>query len=582
MHSGQRSRGGTQHLRDFIDGVTFIDREGPADPRSIRVNLSDVTYFITSHCNGAVKVSLLRSVHLEWNAALFTCLRILKMKSQFKAQLGPKKLSIWQTRYRSLNPRVIVRATESAPEIPTVVPGTEILPGQGVSINASSSVDVEETRERLEGLKESLLSSPENLKKPGVEEQQSLSEVSNKAKELISDAIRSISREFEDVKSTLDATGTSARGDIEDAIVSLKGVLSQTISSVDRAYHEETASLLKMISEVNTSLLDQIPPEARESVSNGMMLIFYFHFGYVYLRKRIPFHSVIGFAVVVELEKYAKTMSHNPEGYGIAGLLILLVPSLLIWQAAYGGYSGSYKPQKAVEILQTSDALLVDVRKDSEREEKGVPTLKRGARGKGIALPLSPVPTTISRQLRNSNQVSLELLATQISSISKLGNETRVIIMDKKGENAKDVARAVRAAGVRNVYFINGGFEACRKDGLSMDPSAYYEDGPLALVADTAETLTEETKSVLSRPQNAAIVISSITGVTFFVANFHEILKYIGVLGIEATILIRFLTYDSPDDFFDDISTIRGTVSNVLQLPTNVLQMVNSRKAEGN
>lgn len=286
------------------------------------------------------------------------------------------------------------------------------------------------------------------------------------------------------------------------------------------------------------------------------------------------------FAVTKDIGQYGAVISQDPQAYSIIALTAIGLPAIALWNFTYGGYSGSLKPSKAIELLQTEDSLLVDIRSNADRAENGVLSLRLGARGKGITIPYEKISSSISRQVKDPRALALELLGLQIASAGKLQKNTKVIILDRKGAMGKEVARITRKCGIKKIYYIEGGFESCRREGIKLENSTIYEDGPLALAADTAEALTNETKNVLQNPVNAAVILSSITGTALFVTYFHEILRYIGVLGIEATVILRLLTYDSPVDALDDLQNIRNSISRFVSFPTNVVQMLSSPKAK--
>jgi len=266
----------------------------------------------------------------------------------------------------------------------------------------------------------------------------------------------------------------------------------------------------------------------------------------------------------------------NPEGYSIVLSIVLGLPLIALYNSVYGGFSGTLKPAKSLELLQSSDSILIDIRSQDDRKESGVPLLKLAARGKGVAIPLPQLPPSVARQVSDSRTLSMTMLGEQIKFVSKINKQTRVILMDKKGEMGKDVARACRKAGLGRVYFMEGGFARYQKEGLQMSPKDFYEDGPLAIAADTAESLTEETKSIFQNPQTSAISFASVLGTVLIVSNLHEVLKFIGVFGIEATIVLRFLTYDSVEDLMDDLKYISSSMQAALKYPKELLQTLKS------
>lgn len=83
------------------------------------------------------------------------------------------------------------------------------------------------------------------------------------------------------------------------------------------------------------TLVDQLPPEVREAA------------------------AAAGAAAVSGLHDLSgrdPTLTAAALGVGLG------VPALLAWSATYGGYSGSLAPAAALSMLQTEDALLVDIR----------------------------------------------------------------------------------------------------------------------------------------------------------------------------------------------------------------------------
>lgn len=276
------------------------------------------------------------------------------------------------------------------------------------------------------------------------------------------------------------------------------------------------------------------------------------------------------------LESLNDAYHQNPEGYSIVIPVVLGLPLISLYNSMYGGFSGILKPAKTLELLQNSDSILVDIRAQDDRRENGVPLLKLAARGKGVAIPLPQLSPSVAKQVSDSRTLSMTMLGEQIKCVSKINKQTRVIVMDKKGEMGKDVARACRKAGLGRVYFMEGGFARYQKEGLQMSPKDFYEDGPLAIAADTAESLTEETKSIFQNPLTAAISVAGVLGTVLIISNLHEVLKFIGVLGIEATIVLRFLTYDSVEDLMDDLKYISSSFQAASKYPKEFLQTLKS------
>lgn len=92
----------------------------------------------------------------------------------------------------------------------------------------------------------------------------------------------------------------------------------------------------------------------------------------------------------------------------VAGLGLGL-PALLYWKAAYGGYAGVLQPEEALQVLQSQNALLLDVRTEAERQARGVAELRRGALGKGAAVPPVRLLPSVGRRVRDASGVALEI-----------------------------------------------------------------------------------------------------------------------------------------------------------------------------
>jgi hypothetical protein len=66
------------------------------------------------------------------------------------------------------------------------------------------------------------------------------------------------------------------------------------------------------------------------------------------------------------------------------------------WQARYGGYSGDLKPTSALDLLKKDgNVVLVDIRPQVERENQGVPDLRRGARSRSAIVEIFKVGLTL-------------------------------------------------------------------------------------------------------------------------------------------------------------------------------------------
>jgi hypothetical protein len=102
----------------------------------------------------------------------------------------------------------------------------------------------------------------------------------------------------------------------------------------------------------------------------------------------LPVCAVASTAVGAAREAVALTGSTDNTTVAVTAGLGLGLPALAAWRAAYGGFAGVLPPAEALKLLQSGgDVVLLDVRTEAVRSERGVVELKRGALGKGAAVP---------------------------------------------------------------------------------------------------------------------------------------------------------------------------------------------------
>lgn len=348
-----------------------------------------------------------------------------------------------------------------------------------------------------------------------------------------------------DVSKGLEGISSAVQSGADQLGKSTEALGSWTVSLVDK----EIGVLLNAIRAAGDSLLSQVPPGARDQALKAA--------------------SLLGDSL--------DAFEQNPTGYSIVLGATLGLPLLLAYNAAYGGYNGVLKPSKAMEMLQDGDALLIDVRSPEERKQDGVPLLKLAARGKGVALPYPVLSPSVTRQVHDAQALATEMLGQQIRSVAKLNPQTKVIIMDRKGEMAKEIARSCRAAGVRCVYMLEGGFSGYRRqEGLAIDGKDFYEDGPLALAADTAESLGAGLGQIFSDRKNSAIAFAAVALSAFTAANLHEVLKFVGVLGLEATVVLRYVVGD--EEISEDFQRALGSVSGAVDAARRLQERASSTR----
>ena len=308
-----------------------------------------------------------------------------------------------------------------------------------------------------------------------------------------------------------------------------------------------TTSVLSSVEAQVTSAVDSLPPPVRDALG----------------------------AVTHAAADALQFVGADPRLGGAAVAVGFGLPIVWLWNSSFGGYAGPFSATQALEVLKSKDALLVDVRSERSRIDNGVPELKRGARGKAVALPASKLLPSVARRVRNADALAIDILGAEIAALSRRGGNTRLIILDDKGDIAKAVARAATAAGVRKVHIVDGGFRAWKSANLAIvEKSSEYDTNPLGVINDTVESVAEEAAALVKEPTNAATIIGGATALALALFNYHFTLRFIGVLGIEATIALRISQYNSPQDALDDLNAALAAAKSVAQAPLQLAEKV--------
>ena len=529
---------------------------------------------------------------------LFIFLFLLQVRSTARPSRAPRRGSVCVTAVSSADLASGVRSLQavndavqnSTPSV-SVVPGTEIISAPAPQVPAAPTQGMDFVLEQMKA-KQSAIPTPRSapapslpkveFEMPKVDMSRVLEQVQAKQAEL-KNATGSISlpnklevpklevpkievptKDLTDGAAAAASKASAAAAEAADAVSSVVGenvqqaaaavssvasgiseqvggVVSSTQSMVQQAQTaavDATSSLVGSVESQVATAVGSLPPPVRDTLTAAA--------------------SAAGDA--------AHFIAAEPRIGGAAVVAAVTLPAVLLWNAAFGGYSGNYNPDKALEILKSEDALLVDIRSERQRVDNGVPELKRGARGKGVSLPASKLLPSIARKVRNADALAIEIFGAQIASLARVSGNTRVIIMDDRGEMAKAVARAASAAGLRRAYIIDGGFKSWKSSGLTiLEKSSEYDANPLAAVGDVAETVAEEAAQLLKQPTNAVWLGAGLTFTTLALLNYHMLFRYIGVLGIEATIALRVIDYDSPQDAINDVNALLATVSGLVE-----------------
>lgn len=76
---------------------------------------------------------------------------------------------------------------------------------------------------------------------------------------------------------------------------------------------------------------------------------------------------------------------------------------------------------------------------------------------------------------------------------------------------------------------------------------------PFPWVAPIPNSLEFRLDKILQEPAFAASTLLSAAAVGLAIANYHKTLEYIGVVGLQLTIIRKLASYNSPTEFFEDV-----------------------------
>eukprot|EP00198_Chlamydomonas_reinhardtii_P011602 XP_001700939.1 predicted protein [Chlamydomonas reinhardtii] len=233
----------------------------------------------------------------------------------------------------------------------------------------------------------------------------------------------------------------------------------------------------------------------------------------------------------------------------------------------YGGYSGDLAPAAVKELLAREDALVVDVRSEAQRAESGILDLRKSSRYRAAALPADSVTFSPkwAKERASDKQLGVLTAALLIANLTRVSTPlTKVVIMnDKDDVAARDLARAVRQAGVLRVYVMGGGFQAWQAAGLGVvSGRTEYDASALAVFADEVAEVAAEVTPKLKDPAFLTTALATSSLAIYAAANYHTTLRYVAVWGIMATIYARLSKYNSPQEL------PAGVIKGSLNLPT--------------
>ena len=291
------------------------------------------------------------------------------------------------------------------------------------------------------------------------------------------------------------------------------------------------------------------------------------------------FTSVIDSVPVPEdLQPLVAAIKQNPDT-GVALLAFIFgSPVLLaVLGAALRGYDGDVRPKACYESLEKNgNAKIIDTRSEEAIRNEGVPDLRGSARNKGEIVRVVKLNEKERRQTRGARQIELTIAAEKVRKLSSIGSKLYFI-----GPDAKDLAKTVKSETfARKCYTISGGFEGYRSSGLKLRKGGYKKNVAEVAAEEASEIGSRATRAVQSSVGSVSTTVKTADdsmkvvygllalGVVVGAIEYEKTLQFIGVVGIELTLLNAFLSYENP---LDAISAFGNFVSPVTQPITSAI-----------
>eukprot|EP00249_Psilotum_nudum_P010478 c22564_g1_i1 orf=397-2661(-) len=197
-------------------------------------------------------------------------------------------------------------------------------------------------------------------------------------------------------------------------------------------------------------------------------------------------------------------------------------------QLRYGGYAGDLAPKSAFDLLKKErNVVLVDIRSEELQNNEGIPDLRRQARFKFANVERMEVQDSLRSILKNINDIDDILTAVIIKNLKKVEPTTKVIVMDADGSQSKKTARALKKAGIKMPYRIEGGFQSWISDGLRVKKTE--PETAFSIINKETEAILEEVK--LTTVEIAAIGVGTIAGI-YALIEWEKMLQLIGFIAL--------------------------------------------------
>lgn len=220
---------------------------------------------------------------------------------------------------------------------------------------------------------------------------------------------------------------------------------------------------------------------------------------------------------------------------GIAGIIAVPVAINVISKVGAGAAGGvkMTNPAKALEALEDSRVILVDIRSKAEIKLQGNPDLKAVKRS-ALSIPFT--------KLVKGEYVVDEMFGEKLAKARGVDEDSIIILLDADGSESKEAAKLVE--GVDKVYILQGGAAAWAATGPWKEPGKGLSLPGLKGVGSSLNNMAEEFKEAPSL-NKAVIGLGAIAGAGLFLVNEAEVLIELAGIAAAANFGFNLLFSDS-------------------------------------
>ncbi|KAH7279124.1 hypothetical protein KP509_37G006300 [Ceratopteris richardii] len=258
------------------------------------------------------------------------------------------------------------------------------------------------------------------------------------------------------------------------------------------------------------------------------------------------------YAILINAERAVGIDPENPVvaiAFVAGGGLSL---GLIYWQSRYGGYSGDLAPASALEILKKEgNILLIDIRSEDLRESEGILDLRGQMRLKVASIAQIKVESALQKMLKSTVDAEAAITAAAIRNLKNVQPNTKVILLDSDGSQSKIIARALKRAGIKKPFRIDGGFRAWRATGLRVKQMG--PETPLTFLREETEAILEEVKP--TPIVIGAAALGTLAGV-YALIEWEKTLQFLGLVCIGQVLYTRINSYENADDAKNDLKVL--------------------------